>query len=316
MSKTLVARVRQSAAEAAVATAWAQWGRLGFPAEGGRSRADTVLIDPEALLVLTFEAVRHEPRLDQALDWWAARGSSLISLPRLDFVIRESGADMEREVASFGARIWGMGNASASWKRRARTVGFDATAPPDRIKGRVRPDVLASACAMLRMRSIAGVGAKADLVAYLASRGPQPSTFTLMEKKALGYSRSSFLYGCEDLALAGVATLVPSTPLQYTFRPGVIDLGHVPPWRFWPQIVAFLLGAARWGEALVEPTPFLLGDQARALYGRLVGFHAEHPLPVAYPVADPRAHPGPDYLEPFAETVDSVARWLADGLPV
>ena len=315
MSETLVVRVRQSAASAAVATAWAQWGRLGFHAEGGTSRADEVLIDPEALLVLTFEAVRHEPRLDQALDWWAARGSSLISLPRVDFVVATTGRDLTALVGTFAARIWGHGNASGSWKRRAEKAGVGAAVGPDRIKGRAKPNVLHPAAAMLRTRSIAGGSAKADLIAYLAARGPQPSSFTLMEQKALGYSRSSLFYGCEDLALAGVATLQKSTPLQYTFRPGVIDLGDVPPWRFWPQIVAFLLGAARWGESLTEPTPFLLGDQARTLHARLLAFHSEHPLPADYPVADPRAHPGPEYLEPFAETVESVSSWLADGLP-
>lgn len=315
MSKTPVARARRAAAEAVAATAWEQWGVLGFHTDGLGDVRGSYLIDPEALLVLTLDAVRHEPRLDQALSWWAARGSARISLPRVDYVLRLVDADLTSEVGAFGARLWGAKNASGSWIRRAREAGLEATDPPERVKGRVIPMHNWPATALLKTRAIAGVGARADLIAYLAARGPRPSTLTQMEK-ALGYSRSSLRSGCEDLAHVGVATLGIDGPIHYTFRPGVIDLGDVAPWRFWPQIVAFLIGAARWGDGLADPTPFLLGVEARALYETLVAFHGEHPLPAAYPVADPREHPGPAYAEPFAETVESVARWLAAGLPV
>lgn len=167
---------------------------------------------------------------------------------------------------------------------------------------------------MLRTRAFAGVGLKADLLAYLAARSGQPSTISTIEK-ALGYARSGILAATGDIARSGLATLSAS-PLRYVARPGVLDLGVVPPWRFWPQIAAFLIGAARWGEALQDPTPFLLSVEARALHAILMTVVAEHPLPAAYPALAPASFPGPAYLEPFAQTVEAVCRWITDGLPV
>lgn len=312
MSETLVARVREAAAQAIVETVGTQWREVGYL--GSRtSRAREVCLDPEALLVMTLEAVRHEPTLDQALAWWAVRGVSLQSLPRVDYVLRLVPTDLSAELASFAARVWGGKTASASWKRRAREAGLTPVAPPERLKGQVLPYVLREPNVVLRTRSFAGVGLKADLLAYLAARGGQPSTVSTIEK-ALGYARSGISDATGDIARSGLATLSPS-PLRYVVRPGVLTLGDVPPWRFWPQIAAFLVGAARWGESLREPTPFLLSAEARALHGLVTAFAAEHPLPARYPVPDPAAFPGPAYLEPFADSVDAVAGWICDGLP-
>lgn len=313
MSETLVRNARAAAARAIVETVGVQWQEVGYL--GSRTgRAREVVIDPEALLVMTLEAVRHEPTLDQALAWWAVRGAALHSLPRVDYVLRLAPADLSAEAAGFAARVWGAKGASASWKRRAREASLEPVEPPGRLKGAAVPRVLREPLVMLRTRAFAGVGLKADLLAYLAARGPQPSTISTVEK-ALGYARSGILAATADVARAGLATLSAS-PLRYVMRPGVLDLGTVPPWRFWPQIAAFLIGAARWGEALRDPTPFLLSVEARALHAMLMAVVAEHPLPAAYPAPDPAAFPGPAYLEPFAQTVEAVARWIADGLPV
>ena len=314
MSETLVRNVREAAARAIVETVGAQWHEVGYL--GSRtSRATNVVVDPEALLVMTFEAVRHEPTLDQALAWWAARGAALHSLPRVDYVLSLAPADLSAEVAGFAARVWGAKGASASWKRRAREAGLTATEPPARLKGTAAPNVLPDPLVMLRTRSFAGVGLKADLLAYFAARGAQPSTVSTIEA-ALGYARSGIGDALADIVRSGLAT--PSGRNRYVMyaeRPGVLNLGDVPPWRFWPQIAGFLIGAARWGESLRELTPFLLSVEARALYGVLTASTVDHPLPAQYPVPDPAAFPGPAYLEPFAETVDAVVGWVRDGLP-
>jgi hypothetical protein len=321
MSEALVDRVRATAAEAVVETAWAQWGRLGFMAGGAKSGAGEALIDPEALLVLTLDAVRWEPRLDQALSWWAVRGASLLSLPRVDYVLRKVPAGLDGEGVRFAARVWGAGGASASWKRRAKEAGEAPAPPPERLKGAPRPNVLVPPAVVLRVRAFAGVGAKADVLAYLAARGPEPSSVALITK-ALGYAGASIRQAAADLEAAGLAVSRPRRtgapgrePARYVFCPGVLDLGDVPPWRFWPQIAAFLLGAARWGEDLHRPTPYLLSSRARDLHALLSAFWIEHPLPARYPVPDPARYPGEAYLDPFAESVAAVAAWLRDGLP-
>ncbi|GAB5536766.1 MAG: hypothetical protein Rubg2KO_30150 [Rubricoccaceae bacterium] len=320
--KEIVERTRRVAQDAAVATVWAQWGRLGFLASGGQSQAGDALLDPEVLLVLTLDAVRWEPRLDQALDWWAVCGAGLLSLPRIDSVLQEVPVNLERELGRFAARVWGAKNASGSWKRRARDAGFKEEPPPARLKGTTSPRLLRPEAVMLRVRSFSTLGAKADVLSYLIAQREYPSTVALIAK-ALGYAERAIRLAASDLEAAGLITSQRKKvarqgrdPIRYVFRSGTLDLGEVPPWRFWPQIAGFILGAARWGEKLRASTPFLLANEARQLDLRRKDFWIEHALPARYSIADPVEHPGPAYLRPFSETVEAVAEWLADGLPM
>ena len=324
----LVARVRQTAAGAVADVCWAQWGTLGFMAGGARGPAGAAFIDPEALLLMTLDAVATEPRLDQALNWWADVGADLVSVPRLK-AVRGGFPDLDARLAEFAARAVAASATSTAWKRMADGARAEL---PDRPKGVsdpgtgldlvARPSLASPAAAMLRVRALAGVGAKADVLAFLAAQGGRSASVKTLEK-ALGYSYVPLRRATDDLVAAGLAqtetrpTGSPGRdPVRFAYRPGTLDLGDVPPWRFWPQIAAFLLQTARWGDGLPpEPSPYLLASRARDLARSTDAFVAEHPLPDAYPVPDPRRYPGEAYLDGFAETVGSVARWVADGLP-
>jgi hypothetical protein len=60
---------------------WSQWGQMGVPAH--TNRRDEWAADPEALLLLTFEVGRGEPRLfDEMLDWLVIN-ERLVSVQRL-----------------------------------------------------------------------------------------------------------------------------------------------------------------------------------------------------------------------------------------
>ncbi len=66
---------------------WSQWGQMGVL--GGPARQDHWAADPEALLLLSFEVGRGEPRLlDQILDWLALN-ERLISVQRLRNPVRD-----------------------------------------------------------------------------------------------------------------------------------------------------------------------------------------------------------------------------------
>lgn len=61
--------------------AWGQWGQMGVAAQS--DRRDAWAADPEALLLLSFEVGRDEPRLvEEVLDWLAVN-ERLISVQRL-----------------------------------------------------------------------------------------------------------------------------------------------------------------------------------------------------------------------------------------
>ena len=315
----LVACVQRAAAVAVADVCWAQWGTLGFMAGGARSAAGDALIDPEVLLLMTLDAVATEPRLDAALSWWAVVGADLVSAYRLDAVRAVLPDRLGAGLADFAARAVGAGASSSAWKRLA---DGQSRPRPDRLKGVsdpgtglglvTRPALSSPAAAILRARAITGVGAKADVLAVLAARGERSATVRVIEK-ALGYSYVPLRRATDDLVAAGLArTEKPATaasgrdPVRFAYRPGTLDLGDVPPWRFWPQIAAFLLDVARWGDGLRDPSPYLLSSRARSLSDRANTFLGEHPLPDAYPIPDPRRFPGEAYLEPFAETVETI----------
>ncbi len=322
----LVARARQSATDALVDVCWQQWGRLGFMTGDVRSGAGDAFIDPEALLLMTLDAVRAEPRLDAALSWWAVVGADLMSIPRLSAIRASVPGDLDGPIVGFAACAVGAGATSTAWKRLARG---ERVPPPERLKGVSdtgtgltlveRPALTRPEAAMLRVRALAGVGAKADVIAFLAATSDRSSSAKTLQK-ALGYSYVPLRRAADDLVAAGIACAEAPAgrgAVRYAFQPGVLDLGNVPPWRYWPQIAAFLLHTARWGGGLPPgASAYALASRARDLAGLFEAFWAEHPLPARYPVAAPRDHPGEAYLEPFAQTVEAVARWIADGLPV
>lgn len=71
---------------------WEEWAQMGVSAS--MSRRDTWAIDPEALLLLTFEVGRGEPRLfEEALDWMLVN-ERLLSVRRL----RNLGGDEARRL--------------------------------------------------------------------------------------------------------------------------------------------------------------------------------------------------------------------------
>ena len=80
-STMTVAELRDSVQRQLEAFAWDQWAQMGISA--APRRWDPWVADPEALLLLTFEVGRGEPRLlDEVLDWLATN-QRLVGVQRL-----------------------------------------------------------------------------------------------------------------------------------------------------------------------------------------------------------------------------------------
>lgn len=76
-----ISTLRDEVQKALVGFLWDEWGQMGVSAS--TKRRDTWATDPEALLLLTFEVGRGEPRLfDEVLDWMFVN-ERLLSIQRL-----------------------------------------------------------------------------------------------------------------------------------------------------------------------------------------------------------------------------------------
>lgn len=76
-----ISELRDDVQKALVDFLWDEWAQMGVSAN--TSRRDTWAIDPEALLLLTFEVGRGEPRLfEEVLDWMLVN-ERLLSVQRL-----------------------------------------------------------------------------------------------------------------------------------------------------------------------------------------------------------------------------------------
>jgi hypothetical protein len=98
---------------------WGQWSQLGVAAAGGGE--DRWILDPEALLLLTLESARTEPRLfDEVLDWLLTNGER-IDVQRLDNLKNEDN-EYPKALLNAVALMLAENETSAKWKRMAGFV--------------------------------------------------------------------------------------------------------------------------------------------------------------------------------------------------
>lgn len=200
-----ISALRREVSKALLAFAWDQWAQMGVSASTGRPDRRTA--DPEALLLLTFEVGRNDPRLfDEVLDWLVVN-ERLISVQR----IRNLARDEEDRALVEAALGW-----LSRWRPRPRLAARPARAPSgDHAAGRplfratdaaiqrpddaflphglLRPEVAPSHKSQapdleapinfaFRMRHLLGVGARAEVVRALwCSDAPRLSVYVLAE---------------------------------------------------------------------------------------------------------------------------------------
>lgn len=219
-----VASLRDEAAQRARDFAWDQWVRLGvsgpMPREGER-RA----IDPEALLLFTFEVARDDPRLfDEVLDWLVLN-EQLVSVQRL----RNLCLDGEDRLIVDASLHW-----VAQWRPRQRLAGRPPTTgdQPARplfpelslprgavdaafaafglLRTRLepsgksqRPDLSEPIAFALRLRRLLGMGVRAELVRTLLTvEAPRVSAGVL--NASAGFTRQNVRESLQQLSEADV----------------------------------------------------------------------------------------------------------------
>lgn len=332
-----ISALREHVAKELLDFVWSEWGQMGVLAQP-RSESPWAQ-DPEALLLLTLEAARHDARVfDETLDWLTVN-AALISQQRLRNLCRD---DDDRRLAD-AALAWAGAHHPALRTAKSRVpsgahgegerlfVNLGAPRQPDETfaafgllrsaaarSGKSAPPRLTLAVNFaFRLRKLFGVGSRAEVVRFLLT-SRLPGAETEVVRRAAGFSRANVRDAADALVAAGAAS-------SYTRGPGgdrfysadlerwgaFLELERIPSHRDWPELFAAFRLLVRWLRRpdLEELSPYLRASEARQLMQRI-----EPDLRYAgVRVSD--AGTGADYWETFVENVEAALSALTNPWP-
>lgn len=227
--KNLLRSFRTEFSQTVLDFLWSAWSQVGVM--GGGAPSQPRIVDPEPLLLLTWECARQDARaFDEVLDWLVQNGR-WINVVRLSSLLEE---DQVCSPTIAGA-------AAAFMAERDKTPKWRNLAERCRPKSKVAPEVLfqrqgrplaqtegavdavfsrygwrrspiqlrgqsqripawTPASLVFKCRAFFGVSIRADAFAYLMARGPGTASGLARE---LGYSQRRVLDTLEDMQLAG-----------------------------------------------------------------------------------------------------------------
>lgn len=319
---------RSEVSERLAAFAWSQWAQAGVLAR--TDRRDRWAIDPEALLLLTLEVGRNDPRLfDETLDWLVVN-ERLVSVQRARNLARDD-ADRALVDAALGwvARWRPRARLTAKASREGARLGppeplFRATRLPTRdpdeaflahglLKPKVEPsrnsqppDPALPANFAFRLRHLLGVGARAEAVRVLLGVDAARISTRVVAASA-GYSKRNVHEALAALQAGGVIYAVPlGNERRFEISRGgwaallEMEVDELPQHREWPALFYALRRILRW---LTEPGNEKLSDYMRASEARRLIEEIAASLRFAgAPVTDSGAR-GEGYWDEFVSTV-------------
>ncbi len=285
---------------------WVQWRTTGAPAASGRKARS--IVDPEALLLLSLYLSDSERRLGRLVGWWAKVGARLLSAQRVKNLLREYGNSGLRDRAGGFARLALEQANDVRW----RTLAKGGAHPAPRAKDLgASPTFTDPAALLLRLRVGFGVGVKADALAFLL--GSQGGKQTVKQiAAATSYNVGSVRRAVEEMAAARLVRAWRTAPASYSAEVDswseLLDLGEEPPpWRYWAAAFALVVAVLEWAEAgRRTATPYVRSSRARDLAEQ---YHAAFAV-TGVSTPDPAQNVGEEYLEAFAESLESVAEWM------
>ncbi|HET9676276.1 MAG TPA: hypothetical protein VFP21_02070 [Solirubrobacterales bacterium] len=270
---------------------WDQWGQLGIQVPV--TRQDHWAADPEALVLLSLEVGRDEPRLiDEVLDWLVVN-ERLISVQRLRNLIidEEDRALVEGTIGWLAgqrrrARLTPKGAEEAPLRRQSfyRRLNH-VTAEPDPaflaqgllkppVEPRLHsqpPDLGAPIAFAFRLRALLGFGARAEAMrVILTIDAPWMSVQAVAASTA--YTKRNIQEALGQLRAAGALSSSVLGNEQRFQAPrqrwaDFLALDEFPAHRDWPQLFAAYRHLLRWVVAheTAGLSPYMLASEARTL---------------------------------------------------
>lgn len=188
--------------------AWSLWTELGV--RGVRRRHQKFLIAPEELILLTTVLGKKDPRLlNEALDW-CARYHSLISISRLKTLAKALGKDFIEALSIFSATLNSISQSHWPLLTQASPLPF---APSGKSQ---LPPLQSPALLYVKLRSLFGVGARADVIAFCLME--KKSDFAVSDTVDIGYTKRNLADVLEGFARAGIFEVwTVRNQLRYAF---------------------------------------------------------------------------------------------------
>ncbi|HWN72686.1 MAG TPA: hypothetical protein VNN15_02635 [Solirubrobacterales bacterium] len=330
-----ISSLRQDFGERLLDFVWGQWAQMGLLAS--TPRRDAWAADPEALLLLTFEVAREDPRLfDEVLDWLLVN-ERWISLQRL----RNLAVDDEDRALAGAAADW-----LSSWRRKsppppqpeaapeadARPLFFNAmpveqpdpaffahgflkswTEPARRSSS---PDLLAPINFAFRLRSLLGVGARAEVVRTLLTvEAPEMSLQAIALSS--GFAKRNVQEAANALRAGGFASSRMIGNEQQFKMPrepwlALLELKRLPLHEDWPQLFRAFRLLLRW---LRDPRNEELSDYMRASEARVVLERVFDDLNFAGVPVSTAGPSGEEYWSHFTSVVGGLPLGLRPSAP-
>lgn len=281
-----ISALRAQLTSALLDFAWAEWAQMGVLAAAPPPRPWAQ--DPEALLLLTLEAGRDDPRLfDEVLDW-LVRNEPLVSVRRL----RSLSDGPEDERLAGAAMEWAARHRRPHGPVRDRAANDETTEslfhdtdllgmrpdpifgafgfvrPPAEPSGKSRePDLTAPINFAFRLRQLLGVGTRAEAVRFLLTAEIESASVAEVAASS-GYAKRNMQEALASLHAAGVAQLGTSGGEQrfavdrgrWAYLLGLVP-DDIPSYRDWPRLLGALRRILRW---LKRPDLEALSDYLRA----------------------------------------------------
>lgn len=304
----------------ALETTWRQWRALG--ASTTVQRHAESMVDPEVLVLLSLYLLDEEPRLRDVVTSWVRANSSLLSIQRLRNLVRAYPANVKRRLGALA--LVGMEAKDARWASIAEGEG--ATEPLDaRTNKRRAVEVTyrGSPTAVLQLRSGMGIGAKADVVAFLCGTWNQGQNWAGVStiSDALGYTPAAIRRVVDELARAKFIKALDT--VEHDARRGhrmfsapvhhwkaLLELGTLVDWKYWKEVSLLIIDVIDWAEALGtrSVSGYAMDVEARAL------IEAHQGVLLRNRILDKHEFASADVDTQYLGAVcDKISMWLANG---
>lgn len=329
----LLEEFRTKTGEALLSFLWRQWAQLGLASAAAEQR-DGWAIDPEALLLLTCTVGRWDPRLfDEVIDW-THKNCRFLNIPRLRSLLKRQKFHSEM-ICNAIARTVVSENKRLNWRcpypeqppeteslffgvHGQPMSGFGPTDKifmkfgyergPVELRGYSRQfNAVMPESALLRLRSLFGVTARAEIVLYLVTHEmAHPSGIA----KDTGFSQKNIQDTLVDMTASGIVHCAALEGRKKSYfihskqrAPFLYQPEDPPLWVTWPPLFSALeeLWLALHDLENRKLSQTLLSSNLRRLMKSLRPRIAASGFGEC--LSDPATFPGEQYTDVFKEDI-------------